>query len=907
MPPINPYIAGRPLREKDKFFGRQDVLEWIAREVRTPGTNSIVLFGQRRIGKTSILLQIEQRLKAEKDFVPVYYDLQNASPRVSLKEITLEIAGEISDAIAGIPISREQFDEQGRYFLKEYLPQCYEQLGDGKRLVFLFDEFDVIDSFSGIGDASTTQAVRNLTQFFYRGVTADPRPVFIFVVGRRAEDLSSLHSTFKSALRRNIWVLSQEDTEALVRQAESNKTLRFTDSAVDNILSLTGNHPYLTQLLCQRIWEYVHTKKSTNSVEPEDVDASVSDVLQTGQEAFAWIWDGLSPLEKIYASALAEVSENSAAISESRVMEILRDHVQRLDIREVTLAPEELMKRNVLCKTSNQEYKFSIELIRRWVKENRPLHKVKDELDSIEPLAENYYKTGKTHLVRGEIEKAKQFFEEALKENPCHFHAHLSLGGVWLDQNKPDKAVKVLYKAYQLDKKAATSLLVEALLKLGETDEKAGREDRALNAYKKILKIAPNEKTAGKKCALLLEKKGDEELKKGNLQAALKYYQPFLSLEEKALKLKVAATRFLEKENVKKAKLLYEKALDLVPNDQEVIKALDRKRLHRISQVAAYNRLQKMVFFLVFLIIGSTLYHWERYQTVALHLSQSEQRVQSELRKEAELKAKLEASKNTNQHLDEVKEQLREIQVKLKETDALLRQAEDAKKERQDLLEAKNRLLEETRNIVRKKDEVIRQMNDAADNTGKELVRQTKLREELQAGLTEKDALIRQIEHVKSEMQDQLDAKKRLLAEIQSSLRDKDELVQKIEDARDKALNQLAAQTTLLGEAHANLAKVENINKPGETESELQKQLVEQRRLLEETQTRLKKQERLLAKTKADLRKKNALIAKSLCNCPNIEYKKCTLEIALGPWEQTCATICVPDCPQKTKPGRSPR
>ena len=72
----NPYIVGPPLRDKNIFFGRQDVLTWANRQLINPSVNSIVLFGQRRIGKTSLLLQLANTLSSE-DFVPIYCDLQD--------------------------------------------------------------------------------------------------------------------------------------------------------------------------------------------------------------------------------------------------------------------------------------------------------------------------------------------------------------------------------------------------------------------------------------------------------------------------------------------------------------------------------------------------------------------------------------------------------------------------------------------------------------------------------------------------------------------------------------------------------------------------------------------------------------------------------------------------------------
>ena len=69
-PPRNPYIAGKALGDPRGFFGREDVFRLVETVLSSPDQNSVVLFGQRRIGKTSILLNLRSRLSSA-SFVPV--------------------------------------------------------------------------------------------------------------------------------------------------------------------------------------------------------------------------------------------------------------------------------------------------------------------------------------------------------------------------------------------------------------------------------------------------------------------------------------------------------------------------------------------------------------------------------------------------------------------------------------------------------------------------------------------------------------------------------------------------------------------------------------------------------------------------------------------------------------------
>ena len=75
--PSNPYIAGNPVGTTNAFIGRDDVLRKVLLVLRSPNQNAITLFGQRRIGKTSVLENLEERLPEEGNYHPVYFDLQD--------------------------------------------------------------------------------------------------------------------------------------------------------------------------------------------------------------------------------------------------------------------------------------------------------------------------------------------------------------------------------------------------------------------------------------------------------------------------------------------------------------------------------------------------------------------------------------------------------------------------------------------------------------------------------------------------------------------------------------------------------------------------------------------------------------------------------------------------------------
>lgn len=522
--PANPYIAGAPLRGERGFFGRQDTLAWVQRELGNPATNALVLFGQRRIGKTSLLLQLQRTLEGPA-YLPVYFDLQDQATR-PLNQVLYDLTDTIADKLGMERPVAGNFDPRGVYFRKVVLTQIHELLGENRRLVLLMDEFDVLDQ-AAQAELPDYAAANGFFPFLRRIMTDDARPAFVFVVGRRAEDLAlNFTATFKASLVREIWTLDHASAAALVRQAEDNQTLDFTEAAIDRILSFTNSHPYLTQLLCQRIWERAYTVRPTAPpvIDVPQVESIVVDALQAGNQALTWLWNGLSPAERIFAAALAENTAEGGVIKVDDIVQVLSANAERLITREVEAARGDLVKRHVLIEVSSGEYRFAVELFRRWVRQHRPLRDVKDELDRVNPEADQLFNFGYRYFRRREWVYAERYFRDALRENPKHFRARLFLGEALLELHKKDEAVTELQQAYDLDRDEARLPLARGLREQALAREQAGDDDGALLAIDRALQILPTEQAAKDMRARLWAKRADTALAQDDLDKALAAY-----------------------------------------------------------------------------------------------------------------------------------------------------------------------------------------------------------------------------------------------------------------------------------------------------------------------------------------------------------------------------------------------
>jgi len=140
MSPENPYITGNPVGKSTAFIGRTDILQAVLHVLRHPQDNAIILYGQRRIGKTSILQALEVDLLKEKHYCPVAFNLIDKA-QASLDQVLQRLARQISQVLS---IAPPHFEHEPKATFHEWLSQVLNQPSK-QILVLLFDEFDVLD------------------------------------------------------------------------------------------------------------------------------------------------------------------------------------------------------------------------------------------------------------------------------------------------------------------------------------------------------------------------------------------------------------------------------------------------------------------------------------------------------------------------------------------------------------------------------------------------------------------------------------------------------------------------------------------------------------------------------------------------------------------------------------------
>ncbi|MBL8100451.1 MAG: AAA family ATPase [Anaerolineales bacterium] len=519
-PNRNPYIAGTPVGNKITFIGRDDILRETKRVLQDVNQNAITLFGQRRIGKTSILQYLTKHLSEEGSFDTVFFDLEDRAAK-PLGQVVVELAKTIARELhLPEPNLGKNPDQNFRdVWLPQILNEIQHKVKAGKAkpvrsLVLLFDEFDVL------ADPQAGTAAKEFFPYLRSLLSLDrSRLQFVFTLGRNLGDLSQVAiSLFKGVPDKRVSLLSKIDTESLIRFSEKNNSLKWSQDAVEKVWSLTNGHPFLTQALCWEIWQKFYegaSKKDSSIVLANEIDEAINSTLERSRNALDWLWQGLGPAEKVVAAALAQAG--TGPVTQDEIEHILNESGIVIIIRELSEEAPKRLQEWDLIEPVNGGYRFRVELLRFWIAEHYPLSLVQRELDAVQPAAEGLYQAARS-VYQVNLNAAKLHLIQAIDYNPNHRGASELLAEIYIVDGEVDKAQALLEKLMNAYPSIARPRLIQVYLKQAEG---VSSDDEKLVWYQKILKISPNQLVAQTAVNEIWSARGEASLKSGDLKNAL--------------------------------------------------------------------------------------------------------------------------------------------------------------------------------------------------------------------------------------------------------------------------------------------------------------------------------------------------------------------------------------------------
>ncbi|MCL4704468.1 protein kinase [bacterium] len=250
---INPFVIGQWVRG-EKFFGREDLMAELLEGSRT----AVWVAGLRRMGKTSLLREIERRVlqNARSPYLPVYWDMEGASDDATLHESLLAALDETSGRFA----AETDWEKTSTPELLRKIQQAARL--QQKTLLLLCDEVEALLAVAQ-DDPHVLARLRRVMQGS-EGMRC------LITATRRLTRLETLDATETSPFLHGFTPplylppLRENECQALLRQGG------FSEPLQAELYRLSGGHPFLIQVLAKRMLEFDDLEEAFSSMQHDD-------------------------------------------------------------------------------------------------------------------------------------------------------------------------------------------------------------------------------------------------------------------------------------------------------------------------------------------------------------------------------------------------------------------------------------------------------------------------------------------------------------------------------------------------------------------------------------------------------------------------------------------------------------
>lgn len=315
----NPFRYGGVVSKKD-FCGRHVLLKELQGFFES-GQNS-VLFGERRIGKTSTVFEAAYRGKYRVLFVDIMgvRSLEDLFQQILRATFTLERTGSLFEKILhSLTVIRPTFSPDpitgamtfsispGRPLSPESIPEVLEivaQVARSKATVVFFDEFQDVLKIEGDPQAAVAQ-LRSRIQFH-----VDIPYVF---AGSIRQDMETIFTCpdwpfFKSAIPIHLAALTFEEFSPFLLDKFKQGDRHVSPELLMNVFALCQNIPGDIQQLCEALW---YGSDAGDTITEDHLNQALNIVYAREQKAYELALASLKKTNLKVLRALAKLGGKS--------------------------------------------------------------------------------------------------------------------------------------------------------------------------------------------------------------------------------------------------------------------------------------------------------------------------------------------------------------------------------------------------------------------------------------------------------------------------------------------------------------------------------------------------------------------------------------------------------------------
>jgi tetratricopeptide (TPR) repeat protein/AAA+ ATPase superfamily predicted ATPase len=303
----NPFFYGRPVKDPEMFFGREALLDSILSRIRNVAKQDILIHGIRRIGKTSLLYQINNRLRLP--LIPLYFSLQQIG-NVDDASLLRQLIFELCDAIASIDstvadelkrknmpgnmkelVDSLSFDMVSRAFRKdlEALLAFTKKLSPGLRIIILLDEGDLLFRLG----VHIQRFMRDLLQRYDQVVMIMAGSPRIIELSAGAYD-SPFYNNFA---HENLTGLDFLDAHKLIQIPMEALGISCSMDIATRIYDYCGGISFYIQAVCFHLLNEVYARKKIQC-SSDELNVAEEEVFAELRRSFEAIWHEFNEEQK---------------------------------------------------------------------------------------------------------------------------------------------------------------------------------------------------------------------------------------------------------------------------------------------------------------------------------------------------------------------------------------------------------------------------------------------------------------------------------------------------------------------------------------------------------------------------------------------------------------------------------
>jgi hypothetical protein len=375
----SPYRSGNLIQELeqgkiDMFYGRQETVQRLKHILIHDDDSLVIIYGQRRTGKSCLMKYIEKTKKFEPDLHVVFVGMQGLSSEQDFYDYVLRGMNKI--------VHPDQETISHVHSFNDFTTS-FRQLLDGtdNRILVMVDEFECVTAehfkYTSLANADEfIQRMRNLIQH-------TPNVKFALAGADGLKTMINNYSNplFKAGRTVHIAFLHPEESRELITKPLTD-TVNYTEPAIESIQEATFNHPYYIQCLCQRIVDVLNEKKRY-VVSKIEVTQAIEEFQKAEQDMFEYVWDITEREAHLVLAVVAQEMREERLIHIDQIEKVIAENNFQIQGDILDGPIKQLLQKDLLFESNTGlEYTVPIGLLHTWIRRHKSLKRVRREFVS---------------------------------------------------------------------------------------------------------------------------------------------------------------------------------------------------------------------------------------------------------------------------------------------------------------------------------------------------------------------------------------------------------------------------------------------------------------------------------------------------------------------------------------------